>query len=332
MCNLADKLGNALHMAIVTHDAPYWGLQLEENRETLAIVEPNLSIEMIKRLNGCDDLPLLISADWRPVFHLVDPVRDARIVGAPPAVTAEVAHFATQALAGSADEQRLDRLSATFGAQGSRWERLATIVGQLEAHAERVDVQPQPQPPPELPMLRGLYEEIERVILVMPNAAAIQEVDWAEVGEIFGRKYPTQLITTTTLLPLLIRHDFAVPFAIDRFRHTWGHHPAVDVPLQSLLANAAHAVFTLASRTLPHAVIRTPESEFGNLVHHVQNQLLKVQFQFDLLSMIYPLPDLKPPRLPADRTLPNRDRILNIQHHLRAWIALYRELLQTVPK
>lgn len=335
---LQEKLGDSLIAVHHFHDAPSTGRHTESNRETIAVVSETISIDEIRGLRDLPHFPQIVSATHFPFLRQVAPLLNAQIDGTPLPHDAEIAHFATQALFASAELRTptvnagLQTLSDSLSVTGNAKERLVRVLEKLEQMVDGVQLPKRDDAPAELPELRAFYEEIDMAIVVLPDAATVGQIDWENVEGVFGRKFTTLLITTASLLPLLATHDLAVPFAIDRFRHTWGADPipALNVPLPNLLRNAAQTILKLGTVTFPHTLICTPEEQFGTLIHNIQNQLLKIQFQYELLSMIYELSPLRAPRLSAERTLPNRQRIINIKEHIAAWLALYQQLLQTV--
>lgn len=335
---VSTKLGDAFVAAYPYHDAPSNGHKTRTNAKTLAVVSEDITFEQLNALAELEELPQIVSADLFPFLLEIDPVLKAQINGRPVPHQEEIAHFAAQALQASAALRnpshlpQLQKLADSFGVTGTPLEQLIGITEMLEQSVDETVTPARDDTPPEIPELRAFYEEIDMAIVVLPDAAAIGRVDWVNVERVFGRKFSTLLITTTALLPLLAQYDLAIPFAIDRFRHKWGANIilALNVPLQNLLRNAAQHIFTLGTTTFPHLIVCTPAEKYGTLIHNIQNQLLKTQFQFELLSMIYELPDVSAPRLSAERSLPNEQRIANIRQHLVAWLALYRKLLQTV--
>ncbi len=336
--SLQTKLGDALAAVHTYHDAPSDGQQLAANLETVAIVTDDISIEQLISLADLPQLPQIVSADLFPFLLQIDPILNAQIDRDVLPRAEETAHFATQALYASADlrnnsqTDNIQKLADSFGIAGTPLEQLVGVLKNLEQTVESVSLPKRDDAPTELPELRAFYEEIDMAIVVLPDAAAVGRVDWTEMRGVFGRKFTTLLITTASLLPLLAQYDLAVPFAIDRFRHTWGANPipTQNVPVTNLLRNAAQMIFKLGTTTFPHTLICTPETAYGTLIHNIQNQLLKTQFQYELLSMIYELPPIAAPRLSAERSLPNHQRIANIKEHIAAWLALYQQLLQTV--
>lgn len=335
---LQTKLGDALVATHSYYDTPSGGQQTENNCETAIVIAEETSLDQLKTLADLTQLPQIISADLFPFLLEIDPVLNAQISGAALPRAEETARFATHALYASAELRNpiknsgLQKLADSFDQTGAPTAQFVGILEALEQSVESLTLPKRDDAPAELPELRAFYEEIDMAILVMPDAAAVGQVDWENVAGVFGRKFSTLLITTTSLLPYLARYDLAVPFAIDRFRHTWGANPipAYDVPLTNLLRNAAQMIFKLGTVAFPHALICTPEPAFGTLIHNIQNQLLKTQFQYELLTMVYEMPLMSAPRLSAERSLPDRQRIANIQQHIAAWLALYQEILQTV--
>ena len=179
-----------------------------------------------------------------------------------------------------------------------------------------------------LPQLVALYEEIDTAILVITDAAQLRTVDWHAVRAEF-KQFNNLLITTTKQLNLLAHSELAVALGIGRYRLQQGQDLTshLVVPLRAYLINAAQTIMAIYADSLPRGVMNSAETDFGKLIHDVQNQLLKAQFQYELLNMIFDISEQAAPRLHSDRTLPFRKRIDALVAHLQDWVALYTALL-----
>ncbi len=184
-----------------------------------------------------------------------------------------------------------------------------------------------------IPGVRAIYEEIDNAIFAVESGESLVEVDWEIVKENFADNFGRIHLTTTTLLPILVQHDLAVAFAIDRYRIHWGQDIAyaVQASKEQLVSNAAQTVFALYAETLPQGYIYAQDDEsLGAHIHDLQNDLLKVQLQHELLTMLCNIPVLDTPRLDIDPQLPRETRIGLLREHLREWLCFYKQLLDLV--
>ena len=184
-----------------------------------------------------------------------------------------------------------------------------------------------------LPGVRAIYDEIDSAIMVLESGESLIDVDWQVVEENFAGNFGRIQFTTTRLLPLIAQHRLAVAFAIERYRLHWGV-PIIndlDVTREQLVLNAAETVLELYARDLPHGYINAHDDEMlGKHIHDLQNDFLKVNFQYELLTMMCDIPRKSAPRLHIDRSLPRALRITGLRHHLREWLHLYEQLLAEV--
>ncbi|MGB1251077.1 MAG: hypothetical protein ACPG8W_10715 [Candidatus Promineifilaceae bacterium] len=198
----------------------------------------------------------------------------------------------------------------------------------LDAELPENTNQPTPDAPDCLPQLIALYEEIDTAILVIDNLSQLADVDWPAVQTHF-KQFPNLIVTSKKQLHLLAHTYLSVALGIGRYRLQVGHDltSALVIPTRTYLLNAAQTVLEIYTQSLPCGVLVSAESDFGKLIHDIQNQLLKGQFQYELLNMMFDISNRSAPRLHSDRTVSFRKRIDNIVAHLQEWVALYTALL-----
>ncbi|HFC11416.1 MAG TPA: hypothetical protein ENJ56_01130 [Anaerolineae bacterium] len=181
--------------------------------------------------------------------------------------------------------------------------------------------------------LQAIYSEIDSAIFVIESGETLADVDWACLQAKYGADFGRIQFTTSKLLPLLAQHDMAVAFAIERFRLAHGNDLLADIKAtpEQLIINAAQTVMRLYSAELPHGYINADnEQMLGVHIHDLQNQFLKVQFQYEILTMLHDIPQLPAPRLHIDRALSREARMVCLRQHLREWLSLYEQLLKMV--
>lgn len=177
-----------------------------------------------------------------------------------------------------------------------------------------------------LPGVRAIYDEIDSAIFAVESGDSLLEVDWETVRENFADNFGRIQFTTVSLLPYLARHNLAVAFSIDRFRLHWGQDllQNISVSKEQLVRNAAQTVLRIYVEDLPHGYIHAANDDMLAMhIHDLQNDFLKIQFQYELLTMMCDIPKFSPPRLHIDRNLPREARITYLRKHLREWLALY---------
>ena len=225
---------------------------------------------------------------------------------------------------------QLNRAACALGLEplASPGEQLMAAFAALDALLPDLSAEFPADPLACLPQLLAVYEEIDTAILVLDNATALNDIDWAAVRSHF-RQFPNLLLTTRKQLHLLAYTELSVAFGIGRYRQQWGLDLTgmLEVPLRAYLLNASQTIIEIYTRSLPRGVRDSAESNYGKLIHDIQNQLLKAQFQYELLNMIFDISEQSAPRLHAERSLPFRKRIDALVNHLQEWVALYTALL-----
>ena len=184
-----------------------------------------------------------------------------------------------------------------------------------------------------LPGIRSIYEEIDSAIMVLDSADDLLDMNWDRLSRQYADSFGRIQFSTARLFPLLVQNDMAVAFAIDRFRLHFGDDVVARVPVsaEQIVRNAALNVLQLYVRELPHSFITADDDEtLAARIHDLQNQLLKVQFQYELLTMMHELPRRTTPRLSVERGRPREERMAALRNHMREWLALYQELMTAV--
>ena len=236
-----------------------------------------------------------------------------------------------------------DTLKSVAGLLGvdsslTQTEQIAACFGDLEIYLDEqgdagLEMPVQADADAVIPGLVAIYEEIDNAIFVVDSAETIATTNWQQVSDKYKDKFGHIQITTARLMPLLIQREMAVAFAISRYQLHWGFDLAasVEITTEQILRNAANNILQLYVRELPHSFITATDDEMLAMrIHDVQNQLLKVQLQYELLTMLYDLPAKPSPRLQMERTQSREKRMFKLRAHLREWLALYQELLASV--
>ena len=335
----------------------------------VAVVQPDTPMSLLRSaFSPARALPVVIADDMLDFAAKVAPVMSMQVArgdwwGDLPDVTVEPASFEAEAadlamhlleasvlLASSNLDDKLRVQAAEhLGHLVQLFEvdanlplplRLAACFATLEAMLDEVGLE---APDPHsficdetvacFPGVRAIYDEIDSAIMVLESGESLVDVDWRVVEENFADNFGRIQFTTTRLLPLLAQHRLAVAFAIERYRLHWGVPIVKDVQVsrEQLVLNAAETVLTLYTRDLPHGYINAKDDAMlGKHIHDLQNDFLKVNFQYELLTIMCDIPRLPAPRLHIDRSLPRSTRIVGLRRHLREWLHLYEQLLDEV--
>ena len=177
-----------------------------------------------------------------------------------------------------------------------------------------------------LPTLRLIYDDLESVLLVVDDAVeALRGINWIEVLAEHGRRAERLQLITMTQLDLIVMYELPLAFGIGRYRLRDSDHSFVAQPLPfSLLQqNAQRILLELLIDYLPKRYLSSADDELPLLIHDLQNQLLKIQLQYDLLCMLYPLQRHAMPRFNHARQRSSIMRISDILKHIEQWIAVY---------
>ena len=334
----------------------------------LAIVNPDTPLSTLRTAfsDVPETLPVILTDDLLEFAAQIDPITALQLKQgdwwglsptlAVPQVTAGVhgASIARQLLDASlllaspeltlldygAASDTLKSVAGLLGVDSSLapTEQIAACFGDLEIYLDEqgdaaLDMPIQADADASFPGLVAIYEEIDNAIFVVDSAETIATTNWQQVSDTYKDKFGHIQVTTARLMPLLIQQEMAVAFAISRFHLHSGFDIAagVDISTEQILRNAANTILQLYVRELPHSFITaTDEEMLAMRIHDVQNQLLKVQLQYELLTMLYDLPAKPSPRLQMERTQSREKRMFKLRAHLREWLALYQELLASV--
>ena len=362
---LRKRLGDDLVGVASWHDCLPAMTKTGGARQWLAVIRPKTSLEFLRETlyDFEHDLPIFCANDVLPMALGVAPVMaeqlakgdlwgdDLIVPDVKTSIAQQLGTFATRLLTASAllASPKLDENDCMAAEQEHRQlidgflidpnvplsVQMTQLFAALEMYLPVIEFdEPLADAPDCLPMLQAIYEELDSALLVMPSGKPnwAAETDWEAVRQHYASRFTRIQLTTTQLLPLVAQNDLAVAFAINRYRHHWGRDVLAEVAIsaEQMLTNAAWTVMQVYSRYLPHGVIRADEETVGHAIHDVQNRLLKVQFQYELLTLLHDIPRHSAPRLHVDRTLPPLRRIEPLLTHIREWITLYQKLLDSV--
>jgi hypothetical protein len=180
------------------------------------------------------------------------------------------------------------------------------------------DLPPHPDAPACLPGLIALYSDFDTAILIVTDPAS-PLIDWPATAAFFAPRFERITVTTAALFPLIVRHQMSLTQGLGGCRHQWGSpipglpHPTLPDIVRSVLRTTLEsAVFRLPARYLT-----LPEKEFPAFFHDIQNELLRIQLQYELLRLNYRLPEHLPPQMPDSRLWSND------QHFALLWRSLH---------
>jgi predicted nucleotidyltransferase len=208
----------------------------------------------------------------------------------------------------------------------------ADVLGQFEQHPSLFWNDQQVQgAPPLVQDLRAIYENENRLILLLPDsgpddvAGRITHIDWDAVASRIVGQYRGLWVTTATQLRLILSYDSPAGYRLGSYNHAWGLDPIADLEIDAwrILRNFGRLPSTLLVDTLPQAYINSEDSDVAMLVHDLHNKLLTVQLQNELFCRMEGKPIAKPPDRLADRDLPMEKRIDGIYNHLNWWAEYY---------
>jgi len=227
-----------------------------------------------------------------------------------------------------------------FGVEVSNEERAATlfariqadVLGQMEHHPSLFwEDQQVPGAPPLVQDLRAIYDNENRLILLLPDwgpddvAERITHIDWDAVASRIVGQYRGLWVATANQLRLILSYDSPAGYRLGSYNHAWGLDPIADLKVDSwrILRNFGRLPSTLLVDTLPQAYINCEDSDLAMLVHDLHNKLLNVQLQNELFCRMEGKPIAKPPDQSEDRDLPMEYRIDEIHNQLNWWANYY---------
>jgi predicted nucleotidyltransferase len=208
----------------------------------------------------------------------------------------------------------------------------ADVLGQFEQHPSLFWNDQQVQgAPPLVQDLRAIYENENRLILLLPDsgpddvAGRITHIDWDAVASRIVGQYRGLWVTTATQLRLILSYDSPAGYRLGSYNHAWGLDPIADLEIDAwrILRNFGRLPSTLLVDTLPQAYINSEDSDVAMLVHDLHNKLLNVQLQNELFCRMEGKPMAKPPDQLADHDLPMEKRVDGIYAQLNWWAGYY---------
>ena len=208
----------------------------------------------------------------------------------------------------------------------------AGVLGQLEQHPSlHWKDQQVPDAPPLVRDLRAIYENENRLILLLPDsgpegvAERITHIDWGAVANRIVGQYRGLWVTTAAQLRLILQYDSPAGYLLGSYGHAWGLDPIDDLQVEDwrIFRNFGRLPSTLLVDTLPHAYINSKDSDLAMLVHDLHNKLLNVQLQYELFCRLEDRPIAEPTEQLPDRNLPMEARIDGIYNHLEWWAGHY---------
>lgn len=178
-----------------------------------------------------------------------------------------------------------------------------------------------------IPPVIAVYEELDHGFLVVPNETERSTIDGVGLSQKF-KQFVSWNLCTEEEFGLLAHSHLALSLGIGRYRWMQGKQLLQDRPilLNEMITNAQEEIILLLVEQLPPLYFSADEQQLTHLIHDIQNKLLKVQFQYDLLTMLHDLPRLTTPRLQVDRTQSFHQRIIHIADYLQAWLKLYQTI------
>lgn len=176
----------------------------------------------------------------------------------------------------------------------------------------------------------AIYAELDMALIVLrANATdAIAQLDFAAISAEFDGRFKHFLLTTEPLMNAIAEHIMPMSFFIGRFTHVWGKATvAVDAwPLDTLMQEPLQLLLYLQTQQLPSGYLLRGDADDTLFLHDAQNHLLKIQFQYDLLTMLSAGTWPDPPQLSGTLGLPTAQRMARVEENIEAWIKLYRQL------
>ena len=255
--------------------------------------------------------------------------------------SAAIAPSLLSAMEGAKAISRLRSLTRQlYGLEVNEEEPATSLFGQIQADVlSRLEQHPSlfwkdqqvPDAPPLVRDLRAIYENENRLILLLPDsgpenvAERITHIDWDAVANRIVGQYRGLWVTTAAQLRLILQYDSPAGYQLGSYNHAWGLDPIADLQVDAwrIFRNFGRLPSTLLVDTLPQVYINSKDSDLAMLVHDLHNKLLNVQLQNELFCRLKDRPIKEPPEQLPDRDLPMETRIDGIFNHLEWWAAYY---------
>jgi hypothetical protein len=186
---------------------------------------------------------------------------------------------------------------------------------------------------PDLAPFAAIYEELDSAILVLPDTAVANsaEIDWPAIAGRYRRDFKHLAVTTTTHLRLSASQQMAVAFQTGKYRLQHGQDVLATLSIGSadVLRQALRFVINTMTQLIPTQYLGTEGQRLHHGLHALQNQLLKIQLQYEVLCLLDFAEAGDVPRFQEV----GRDymrRLVAIEDQLTAWRSIYEKALATL--
>jgi len=182
---------------------------------------------------------------------------------------------------------------------------------------------PAEAPPAHLPGLLALVGLDDKLIIVMPQVdrPLLTGIDWNAVVELVSYEFTGVILATPWQLRLAATVELALELYLGSFELVWGNDLLADCqPAErSIMARAAALPVCALVEQLPAGYLTVEEAELGQLIHDVQNVLLRIQLRNEVMARLKGVSARRPPEPLPGREAPSSQRIAANFRHFRWW-------------
>lgn len=232
----------------------------------------------------------------------------------------------------------LDALASAFDIEPSAPATMIAAVHQAIAkhfnEAVSIPVAAYPHDSPTPFELYAVYEELDTAILVLPDSIApqIATIDWATAAHIYQNRFRHLMVTTGAHLRLIAQFELTPAFFTGQYMLNWGHDVLESQPLSlnMVLRQVQRQIMLLQTNTLSMSCLGMDEPRLRHGLHVLQNQLLKIQLQYEVLCLHGVMALQRAPQWRYQVGDEPVARLKRVERHLAAWYKLYDEVLRTL--
>ncbi|MCO5184868.1 MAG: hypothetical protein M9965_13130 [Anaerolineae bacterium] len=182
--------------------------------------------------------------------------------------------------------------------------------------------------------LCAVYEELDTAILVVPDSIVpqIATIDWSAVIRLYQSQFRHLMVTTVSHLRLIAHYELAPAFFTGQYVLNWGRDMLQAQPfsLTTVVRQVQRHIVKLQTEVLSTTCLGMDEPQLRQGLHALQNQLLKIQLQYEVLCLHGVMAVQRAPQWRYQLSEEPLTRMKRIERHLAAWYRLYDEVLQTL--